>query len=122
MQNTNSRTADEPRNGRDEATSNETGHVLSDFRNMISNLLGPQLRHSMPGRSGLDTLFHEPSFQSTSFRFGGNGSSNSIAGSQIIFTNTFTQEPGSLRARHTHDPREGGTPEFDDIAAYASPF
>ncbi|RKF64060.1 putative ring domain protein [Erysiphe neolycopersici] len=105
----------ENQDSRDSVTGNETRHVLSDFRNMISGFLGPQFRHSAPGRSGPETLFNEPNIQTRTFRFGGNGHGNTFVGGRIIVTNTSTLGGNSLRPRNANEPQSEGTPQVDDI-------
>lgn len=108
----------ETRDSRDSVTGNETRHVLTDFRNMISGLLGPQFRHGAPGRSGPETLFNEPNFQTRTFRIGGNGTGNTFVGGRIIVTNTSTHSGNPLRPRNANEPQSGGTPQVDDIVTY----
>lgn len=109
----------ESRESRDGA-GNETRHVLTDFRNMISGLLGPQFRHSAPGRSGPETLFSEPNIQTRTFRIGGNGSGNSFVGGRIIVTNSSTNSGNFLRPRNANEPQSDGTPQVDDLVTIIS--
>ncbi|POS87695.1 hypothetical protein EPUL_000503 [Erysiphe pulchra] len=105
---------------RDVVTGHETRHVLTDFRNMISGLLGPQFRHSAPGRSGPETLFNEPNIHTRTFHIGGNGSGNTFLGGRIIVTNSSSRGGNTLRPRNANEPQSRGTPQVDDIVTLIS--
>lgn len=92
----------------------DADHMVRNFQQMIGDLMGPQLRHGQPGRSGPDTLFNgPPTF--TSFRAGGNGNPT-IMGGRVTFTSS-----GPIRPRDFGAPQPQGGAPVDDLSTYAPP-
>lgn len=109
----NSHRQNEAHSDRRGATEVDTDIVLAEFRSMISNLIGPQLRHSVSGTSESETAYSEPRFHASSFRLNGSRSGQAIVGGRIAFGDIFSDD--STRPRDTDEPRNQ-VPRVENIA------
>ncbi|KAL3418396.1 hypothetical protein PVAG01_10112 [Phlyctema vagabunda] len=96
---------------------NDPAHVISDFQNMIGNLMGPTVQNGGVGRSGPDDMFPPP--YATPFGTRGHATTIRIGGDgPRITTQRFTLGGDPLQPRETEDPQARGPPN-DDLAMYA---
>ncbi|CAD6501252.1 BgTH12-01504 [Blumeria graminis f. sp. triticale] len=99
----NPRSQAEARSSREGTAEVDTDNVLAEFRSMITNLIGPQLRNNTSGRSESEDTSNEPRFHASSFRLSGNRSGQAIVGGRIAFADIFSND--STHPRDANEPR-----------------